>query len=148
MSNQPSTPRRLVSPSSKSTLIIVRKAVLGMVAAHRFQDRNGTSDPEKQRLAKEVQDCKDEAELVSPVYSALLPGLGLTAVGRRPAGPRCLGLETCAFTWCRTGFTFMVSYWFYIETFDVYHCLYRLSLNCTLKVNASCKIFLSDGGRK
>ena len=140
MSNQPSTPRRLVSPSSKSTLIIVRKAVLGMVAAHRFQDRNGTSDPEKQRLAKEVQDCKDEAELVSPVYSALLPGLGLTAVGRRPAGPRCLDIETCGFH--------MVSYWFYIETFDVYHCLCRHSLKCTLKVDASCKIFLSDGGRK
>lgn len=36
-----------------------------MVAAQRFQDRNGTSDPEKQRLAKEVQDFKDEAEHVS-----------------------------------------------------------------------------------
>lgn len=42
-----------------------------MVAAQRFKDRNGTSDPEKERLAKEVQDCKDEAELVSPVCPAL-----------------------------------------------------------------------------
>jgi len=49
----------------------VRKAVLGMVAAQRFKDRNGTSDPEKERLAKEVQDCKDEAELVSPICPAL-----------------------------------------------------------------------------
>jgi hypothetical protein len=45
-----------------------------MVAAQRFKDRNGTSDPEKERLAKEVQDCKDEAELVSP-YS-----LGVTVL--------------------------------------------------------------------
>jgi len=36
-----------------------------MVAAQRFQDRTGASDPEKQRLAKEVQDFKDEAEHVS-----------------------------------------------------------------------------------
>jgi hypothetical protein len=35
-----------------------------MVAANRFKDRNGTADPEKERLAKEVQDCKDEAEHV------------------------------------------------------------------------------------
>jgi hypothetical protein len=45
--------------------LLVRKAVLGMVAAQRFQDRTGASDPEKQRLAKEVQDFKDEAEHVS-----------------------------------------------------------------------------------
>jgi hypothetical protein len=37
-----------------------------MVAAQRFQDRNGHSDPEKQQLAKEVQEFKDEAENVSP----------------------------------------------------------------------------------
>lgn len=35
-----------------------------MVAANRFKDRNGTHDPEQERLAKEVQDCKDEAEHV------------------------------------------------------------------------------------
>ena len=42
-----------------------------MVAAKRFQDRTGVSDPEKQRLAKEVQDFKDEAEHVrlnSPLF--------------------------------------------------------------------------------
>ena len=38
-----------------------------MVAAQRFQDRSGASDPEKQRFAKEVQDFKDEAEHVSLV---------------------------------------------------------------------------------
>jgi hypothetical protein len=42
-----------------------------MVAAQRFQDRTGASDPEKQRLAKEVQDFKDEAEHVSLVHSSL-----------------------------------------------------------------------------
>jgi hypothetical protein len=50
--------------------MIVRKAVLGMVAAQRFKDRNGTSDPEKERLAKEVQDCKDEAEHVSQLMQS------------------------------------------------------------------------------
>jgi hypothetical protein len=36
-----------------------------MVAAQRFADKNGTSDPEKERLAKEVEECKNEAEQVS-----------------------------------------------------------------------------------
>jgi len=43
-----------------------------MVAAKRFQDRTGASDPEKQRLAKEVQDFKDEAEHVSLVSQLFL----------------------------------------------------------------------------
>jgi hypothetical protein len=43
-----------------------------MVAAHRFQDRNGNNDPEKQELAREVQEFKDEAEHVSPGFSVLL----------------------------------------------------------------------------
>jgi hypothetical protein len=43
-----------------------------MVAAQRFQDRTGASDPEKQRLAKEVQEFKDEAEHVSDISPYLL----------------------------------------------------------------------------
>jgi hypothetical protein len=47
--------------------VVVRKAVIGMMAANRFLDRNGTHDPAQQKLAQEVQDCKDEAEKVSHV---------------------------------------------------------------------------------
>lgn len=37
-----------------------------MMAAHRFKERfAGEDDPEKERLAREVQDCKEEAEQVS-----------------------------------------------------------------------------------
>lgn len=46
-----------------------------MMAANRFMDRNGTHDPEQEKLAKEVQDCKDEAEKVghAPNHPGLLP---------------------------------------------------------------------------
>lgn len=37
-----------------------------MMAAHRFKDRfGGEDDAEKEKLAREVQDFKDEAERVS-----------------------------------------------------------------------------------
>ncbi len=47
----------------------VRKAVLGMMAIHRFQDHNtvggGQTSAEKEKFAKEVEKYKEEAERVS-----------------------------------------------------------------------------------
>ena len=47
----------------------VRKAVLGMMAVHRFKDHNtvggGHTTAEKEKLKKDVEQYKEEAERVS-----------------------------------------------------------------------------------
>lgn len=56
-----------------------------MMAANRFEDRNGTHDPEQEKLAQEVQDFKDEAEKVSPITGMTgrsLASLLLIIIGR------------------------------------------------------------------
>jgi len=56
------------------TIHVVRKAVLGMMAAHRFAEHShtvggGQTQAEKQQLVKNVEQYKEEAERVSGFFN-------------------------------------------------------------------------------